>query len=282
MEHIEQKITAAVEAIRKQITSPPTIAITLGTGMGELVERLQQKVSLPYSRIPGFPSSGAENKQEQLVLGQWSGQSVIIMPKRFHYYEGFTSQQIAFPVRVFKRLGVQTLIMCNCAGGLNPLFRPGDLMVVVDHINLMGMSPLLGPNSEEIGPRFPDMKDAYDPRLISLTEQIALEEKIWLQKGVYVAVLGPHLETPAETRFLRATGADAIGMSTVPEVILGVHAGLKILVLSIIGNVNLPDAFQPIDYQKIVEVASQTESKLISLVEKIVGRLGNVNEEGKN
>ncbi|MGA1874014.1 MAG: purine-nucleoside phosphorylase, partial [bacterium] len=165
------------------------------------------------------------------------------------------------------------LILCNCAGGLNPSFRPGDIMVITDHINFMGTSPLIGPNPDQFGIRFPDMKDAYDSSFVALAQKVALEERIPLQRGIYIAVSGPNLETPAETRFLRSTGADAVGMSTVPEVIVGIHAGLRVLGFSIISNVNLPDAFKAIDYDEIVAVASRSESRLICLIEKILGRL---------
>ncbi len=270
MKNLETKITDALNEIKKQTQLLPKIGIILGTGMGGLVKKLKEKTSLPYSQIPGFPYTSEKSEQEQLIIGQLSGKPILIMPKRFHYYEGFTSAQISFPIRLLSRLGIQMMIICNCAGGLNPLFQPGDLMAIVDHINLLGTSPLIGPNQDTFGPRFPDMKNAYDPELIIQAENIALEEKIRLHKGVYIAVHGPNLETPAETRFLRSIGGDAIGMSTVPEVIVGVHAGLCILGFSIISNVNLPDAFKVIDYDEIVAVASEAESKLINLIVKLV------------
>ncbi|MEW6381761.1 MAG: purine-nucleoside phosphorylase [bacterium] len=272
---LEKELQQASHFIQEQTGIVPAIGIILGTGMGALLDRLEEAVAVPYARIPGFPCSAGqeESERERLFLGRLAQKPVLILPKRFHYYEGYTGHQVAFPVRVMKQLGVRTMIACNAAGGLNPLFKAGDLMVIVDHINLMGTSPLIGPNPDWLGLRFPDMKDAYDPQLISLAGQIALEERIPLHKGVYVAVHGPNLETPAETRFLRATGADAVGMSTVPEVIVGIHAGLRILAFSIISNVNLPDAFQAISYEEVVAVAARTEVTLRYLIEKIVARI---------
>jgi purine-nucleoside phosphorylase len=297
MEDLKRQLERASSFIQEQTGITPRIGIILGTGMGDLLNWLESPASIPYSSIPWFPHAieeGAESakgagsagsagnalsagsagmEKEKLVLGKLARKPVIVLPKRFHYYEGYTARQIAFPIRLMRELGVRTLIVCNTAGGLNPLFSIGDLMVIVDHINLIGTSPLIGPNPDWLGIRFPDMKDAYDPQLVRLAGQIALEEKIHLQKGVYVAVHGPNLETPAETRFLRSTGADAVGMSTVPEVIVGIHAGLRILGFSIISNLNLADAFQAIDYEEIVRVAAKTESTLRYLIEKIVARM---------
>ncbi|MEW5804581.1 MAG: purine-nucleoside phosphorylase [bacterium] len=273
MEDLERQLEQASCFIQEKTSIVPKIGIILGTGMGELLNQLEESVAIPYSRIPGFPCSDEASEREKLVLGKLAKKPVVVLPKRFHYYEGYNSQQIAFPVRTMKKLGVRTLIVCNTAGGLNPLFNVGDLMVIVDHINLMGTSPLIGPNPDWLGLRFPDMKDAYDPELIKMAGHIALEERISLQKGVYIAVHGPNLETPAETRFLRMAGADAVGMSTVPEVIVAIHAGLRILGLSIISNLNLPDAFQAISYEDVVSVAAKTESTLRYLIEKIVARM---------
>jgi len=275
---LEKQLDQAFCFIQEQTSIIPQIGIILGTGMGELLNRLEEPASIPYSSIPWFshtfPHVSSEGtEREKLVLGKLAQKPVIVLPKRFHYYEGYNSHQIALPIRVMKKLGVRTLIVCNAAGGLNPLFGIGDLMVIVDHINLMGTSPLIGPNPDSLGCRFPDMKDAYDPKLVDLAGQIALEERIRLQKGVYVAVHGPNLETPAETRFLRSTGADAVGMSSVPEVIVAIHAGLRILGFSIISNLNLPDAFQAISYEEVVAVAAKTESTLRYLIEKIVARM---------
>jgi len=282
MEDLKRQLESASGFIHEQAGITPRIGIILGTGMGDLLNWLESPASIPYSSIPWFPHAIEEGagstesegmEKEKLVLGKLVRKPVIVLPKRFHYYEGYSARQIAFPIRLMRELGVQTLIVCNAAGGLNPLFSIGDLMVIVDHINLIGTSPLIGPNPDWLGIRFPDMKDAYDPQLVRLAGQIALEEKIHLQKGVYVAVHGPNLETPAETRFLRSTGADAVGMSTVPEVIVGIHAGLRILGFSIISNLNLADAFQAISYEEIVSVAAKTESTLRYLIEKIVARM---------
>lgn len=272
----EEQIEHTSTYIQKQTALTPKIGIILGTGMGQLINHLSDPVTIPYSHIPGFPQVMEKNKEAQegeMVIGKLAQKPVLIMSKRFHYYEGYTSQQISFPIRTLKCLGIQTMIICNCAGGLNPLFKPGELMIIIDHINFMGTSPLIGPNLDTFGQRFPDMKDAYNPHLITLAGQIALEEKIPLNKGVYAAVLGPNLETPAETRFLRSTGADAVGMSTVPEVIVGVHANMRILGFSIIGNVNLPDAFTPINQEEVVSVANKAESSLIHLIQKIVAKI---------
>jgi len=272
-EDLKKQLDQASCFIQEKISIVPRICIILGTGMGELLNRLEEPSSIPYSSIPQFPHSEEGGEREKLFFGKLARKPVVVLPKRFHYYEGYNSHQIAFPVRVMKKLGVHTLIVCNAAGGLNPLFGIGDLMVIVDHINLMGTSPLIGPNPDWLGERFPDMKDAYDPKLVDMAGQIALEERIRLQKGVYVAVHGPNLETPAETRFLRSTGADAVGMSSVPEVIVAVHAGLRVLGFSIISNLNLPDAFQAISYDEVVAVAAKTESTLRYLIEKIVARM---------
>jgi purine-nucleoside phosphorylase len=273
MTGVEEQIEKAVLFIQKQTTINPGIGLVLGTGMGKLAGQVEEASLIPYHQIPGFPPPTKENEETPLIIGRLVKKPVLIMPKRFHYYEGYTFQQISFPIRLMKRLGIQILILCNCAGGLNPFFLPGDLMVITDHINFMGTSPLIGPNPDQFGIRFPDMKDAYDPSLVALAQKVALEEGIPLQRGIYIAVSGPNLETPAETRFLRSTGADAVGMSTVPEVIVGIHAGLRVLGFSIIGNVNLPDAFKAIDYDEIVSVASRSESRLICLIEKILGQL---------
>jgi len=273
MEDLQKQLQQASDFIRGQTSLAPKIGIILGTGMGALIDRLDGAVAIPYARIPGFPCGGESTDRERLALGRLAQKPVLILSKRFHYYEGYTSHQISFPIRLMKQLGVQIMIVCNAAGGLNPLLKAADLMVIVDHINLLGTSPLIGPNPDWLGVRFPDMKDAYDPKLVSLAEQVALEERIPLRKGVYVAVHGPNLETPAETRFLRAIGADAVGMSTVPEVIVGVHAGLRILGFSIITNINLPDAFQSISFEEVVAVAARSEATLRYLIEKIIARI---------
>ncbi len=270
---LRQHIAEALEVIRLTTPSTPSIGIILGTGLGELAERIEQECAIPYENIPHFPVSTVESHTGRLIFGRLSGRSVVAMQGRFHYYEGYTMQQITFPVRVMHALGVRTLIVSNAAGGLNPLFRRGDLMLIVDHINLMGDNPLIGPNDDTLGPRFPDMSEPYSQRLIALAEEIALELRLKVQKGVYVALTGPSLETRAEYRFLRLIGADAVGMSTVPEVIVARHMNMEVFGLSIITDECFPDALQPLSLEDVVRAAREAEPKMTRLISELVARL---------
>ncbi|MCX8065782.1 MAG: purine-nucleoside phosphorylase [Candidatus Hydrogenedentes bacterium] len=271
MPMLRQCIEEAVSAIRKFTSTKPTVGIILGTGLGSLTEIIETEVSIHYKDIPHFPDDSLHNGE--LIIGKLSNKTVLTLSGRFHYYEGFTLQQVTFPVRVAKFLGIKTLIISNAAGGMNPLFKAGDLMIIVDHINLMGDNPLIGPNDDTLGPRFPDMSEPYDRNLIKLAEEVALDLKIPIHKGVYVAVAGPCLETRAEYRFLRGAGADAVGMSTVPEVIVAIHSGLKVLGFSAITDECFPDALQPANIEHIIETAKRIEPKLRSIVKEVVARL---------
>ena len=263
---LKKQIQESVGVIRQTCSMGPSVGIVLGTGLGTLVNRIQAATRIEYGQIPHFPTSTVDTHAGELVFGTLAGKSVVAMAGRFHCYEGYSMAQVAFPVRVAKGLGVEILIVSNAAGGLNPQFAAGDLMVITDHINLMGDNPLIGPNDDTLGPRFPDMSEPYSKELIGLAESVALSKGIPLQRGVYLACLGPSLETRAEYRFMRALGADAVGMSTVPEVIVAVHAGLQVLGFSAITDECRPDALQPADVPQIIETANQIEPKLAEVV----------------
>ena len=263
---LKRKISETKSAIQKQVSIRPSVGIILGTGLGELVKEIKNKKSIPYDELPNFPVSAVQSHENQLVFGRIGQKRVVAMQGRFHYYEGYSMKDITFPVRVMKALGIRTLVVSNASGGMNPQFSGGDLMLITDHINLMGDNPLIGPNNEGLGPRFPDMIEPYDGRLIELVEKVALQERIPVKRGVYVAISGPNLETRAEYRFLRMIGADAVGMSTVPEVIVAVHAGLRVLGISCITDECLPDALKPVDIDMILKVAAEAEPKLSRLI----------------
>jgi len=263
----------AVRAVHARTKLVPDVAIILGTGLGGLAEEVALETRIPYGEIPGFPLSTVESHAGQLLVGTLAGRRVMAMQGRFHRYEGYTLQQIAFPVRVLHRLGARTLVVSNACGGMHPLWAPGDLMLIADHINLLGDNPLVGPNDDRLGPRFPDMSAPYDAGLRATTRAVALEQGITLREGVYVAVPGPNLETRAEYRMLRLLGADVVGMSTVPEVIAAVHLGMKVLGLSIITDQCLPDALAPASVEQIIAVARGAEPKLTALVRGVVERL---------
>jgi purine-nucleoside phosphorylase len=230
--HTRAQAAVAAAAVRDRFDGTPDVALILGTGLGALADEMDVQVVIPYQEIPGFPMSTTESHAGRLLCGTLAGRSTVAMQGRFHLYEGYTAQQVSFPVRVMRQLGAHTLIVSNACGGMHPLWEPGDLMLIADHINLLGDNPLIGPNDDTLGPRFPDMSCAYDRGLRVLARQSATARGITLREGVYVAVTGPNLETPAEYRFLRAIGADVVGMSTVPEVIVAVHAGMRVLGLS--------------------------------------------------
>jgi purine-nucleoside phosphorylase len=269
--HLE--ITAAANAIRTCWPKQPRVGIVLGTGLGGFATEISVDTVIPYSDIPNFPESTVMTHAGQLVCGTLGGKPVVAMEGRFHYYEGYTMQQITFPIRVLRAIGVDVLVLSNACGGMNPNFEKGDILLIDDHINLMGDNPLRGRNDDTLGPRFPDMCQPYDRKLLRSAERIAIEEGIRAHRGVYVAVAGPNLETRAEYRFLRTIGADVVGMSTVPEVIVGVHAGMRIVGLSVITDLCLPDALQPADISDIIRTANETEPKLRTLVRRIVAEL---------
>ena len=260
------KIQEAVAAVRERWTKKADVGIVLGTGLGALAKSIVADVVIPYEELPHFARSTVETHAGKLILGTLEGKTVVAMQGRFHYYEGYSPKQITFPIRVMKALGAETLVVSNACGGMNPQFKPGDVMLIEDHINMLGINPLIGVNDDRLGPRFPDMCEPYSKELIEKARQVALENGIMTQKGVYVAVPGPNLETRAEYRFFRAIGADVVGMSTVPEVIVAVHAGMKVLGFSIITDMGLADALEPANIARILQNAAEAEPKMNKII----------------
>lgn len=273
---LHDKIEDARQAIRKHWDRTPKVAIVLGTGLGGLVGDIDVEATIEYGEIPHFPKSTATSHRGRLVCGLMSGVPVVAMEGRFHYYEGYPLKQITLPVRVFKSLGAELLVLSNACGGLNPYFSSGDIMVIEDQINLIGDNPLIGINDDRLGPRFPDMCEPYDQQWVDRTIAIARRNNIEAHKGVFVAVAGPNLETRAEYRFLRTIGADVVGMSTVPETIVAVHCGLKVVGLSVITDMCLPDALHPANVEEIIRVANEAEPKLRQIVRGIVAESASV------
>ncbi len=271
--HTLESVERAAAAVRSRFSATPDLAIILGTGLGGLGRQIQVETVIEYADIPGFPASTVESHAGRLLCGTLGGKTVVAMQGRFHRYEGYSLQQVTFPVRVFKALGAGTLVVSNACGGMHPLWQAGDLMLIADHINLLGDNPLIGPNDDRLGPRFPDMSEPYDASLRQVAREEARRLAITLREGVYVAVTGPCLETRAEYRFLRTIGADVVGMSTVPEVIVAVHAGLRVLGVSIITDMCLPDALQPASVEHIIAVAQEAEPRLTALLTAVVERL---------
>ena len=271
--HTLERVERAAEVVRARFARRPDVAIVLGTGLGGLAARIEVEATVEYGDIPGFPLSTVESHAGRLLCGTLSGKTVVAMQGRFHRYEGYTLAQVTFPVRVLRALGADTLVVSNACGGMHPLWAPGDLMLIADHINLLGDSPLIGPNDDRLGPRFPDMSQPYDARLRATARTVAAELQVTLREGVYVSVPGPNLETRAEYRYLRGIGADVVGMSTVPEVIVAIHAGMRVLGISIITDQCLPDALEPASFEKIVAVAARAEPNLTALVCGVLERL---------
>jgi purine-nucleoside phosphorylase len=267
----------AIEEARAFVSSRssirPEVGIVLGTGLGRFAEAMDGADAMAYSAIPHFPTTSMETHAGELRLGMLGGKPTAVLNGRAHYYEGHTMRQVVFPVRVLRALGVRTLVVTNAAGGMSPLYRPADLVAVVDHLNLMGDNPLLGPNEEALGPRFPDMSEPYDRALIALAKQVALEERISLKEGVLAGVAGPNLETRAEYRFLRWAGADLVSMSLVPETIAAVHAGMRVLAFAVVTDLCLPDALEPVNVPQILANAAQAEPHLTRLVARTIERL---------
>ncbi len=267
-------IQESSEFVRARTTVPlPTIGVVLGTGLGGLTAALAGKQEFDYTELPYFPVSTVESHSGRLVFGSLDGCSVAVLQGRFHRYEGYTLQDVTFPIRVLRGLGVRTLIVTNACGGMNPLYRRGDIMIIDDHINLLGDSPLIGPNDDRLGPRFPDMSEPYSQRLISFAEQAALELQHKVHRGVYVAVAGPNLETRAEYRFLRTIGADVVGMSTVPETIVARHMNMEVLGLSIITDECFPDSLQPVTLDDVIAAAKKAEPVMTQIIRKVISRL---------
>lgn len=260
------QIEDVVRVICERWTTTPRVGVILGTGLGGLADQIEVEAAFEYEALPHFPRSTAISHRGRLVCGQLQGQAVMAMEGRFHMYEGYRLQEITLPVRVMKQMGCELLVVTNACGGMNPHYRCGDLMVIDDHINLMGDNPLIGINDDRLGPRFPDMSAPYDFELIDGVERLARQLDIRLHRGVFAAVSGPNLETRAEYRFLRGIGADVVGMSTVPEVIVAVHAGLRVVGLSIITDICFPDALEPANTAEIIRVAGEAEPKLRALV----------------
>lgn len=267
------QMKTAVDAIRRRSAFVPEVGMILGTGLGALGKSITVEAEIPYADIPGFPASTVESHAGKLLLGTLAGRRVAALQGRFHRYEGYTLQQVTFPVRVLRALGASTLVVSGAVGGMHPLWNLGDLALLSDHINLMGDSPLIGPNDDSLGPRFPDMSAPYDASLREIAHKAALELGLTLREGVYVAVTGPALETRAEYRMLRAMGADVVGMSTVPEVIVAVHGGMRVLGITVVTDKCLPDALEPADVATIIATAESAEPRLAALLTRILEKL---------
>ncbi len=263
----------AVQAVQGEFAGTPGVAVILGSGLGALADEVNCEATIAYAKIPHFPRPGIEGHAGRLVLGTLEGRPVAVMQGRAHYYEGYSMPEVVFPVRVLRALGARILIVSNAAGGLNRQFRSGDLMVITDHINFMGTNPLIGPNEPELGPRFPDMSEAYDRELVALAEAAARSNGITLRKGIYVGVPGPSYETPAELRMLARWGGDAVGMSTVHEVIAARHAGMRVLGLTAITDMATGESVAPVSHEEVLAVARELEPRFVRLVRRIVATL---------
>ncbi|HTC22507.1 MAG TPA: purine-nucleoside phosphorylase [bacterium] len=272
MAELFDQIQESVKEIVKITQAKPKVGIILGTGLGALAHEIKDPTVIPYEKIPHFPLSTVESHAGELVFGKLGNTSVVAMKGRFHRYEGYTLQQVTFPVRVMKALGIKYLLVSNACGGMNRTYNPGDLMIIEDHVNLMGDNPLIGKNDDRLGPRWPDMVEPYSKELIAMAEKIAWEKRISVRKGVYVAVTGPNLETRAEYRWL-STFADVVGMSTVPEVIVAGHSGLKVLGISVVTDKCVADTLEPADILKIIRHAQEAEPKLTILMKEVAASL---------
>lgn len=271
---LRENINQAIEKVRSNINEPPTVGLILGSGLGVLAEEIEQPVKIPYNQIPGFPVSTVEGHKGQLVYGKLNGVSVIAMQGRFHFYEGYTLDKVTFPVRIMKEIGVKNLIVTNAAGGINKALEPGDLMLITDHINNIGANPLIGPNDSSFGVRFPDMSKAYNEELLNLAKEAGEKLHIPLKQGVYISNSGPAYETPAEVRMLSKLGADAVGMSTVPEVIVARHCGINILGISCISNMAAGILDQPLSHEEVIETTDHVRERFLTFVIEIVTRIG--------
>lgn len=273
VETFREQRNEALNYIQSRTDMRPEYMLILGTGLGQLAEEMDVETEIPYDQIPHFPVSTVESHAGKLLFGKLGGKEVVAMQGRFHYYEGYSMQQIAFPVRVLKANGAMTLFVSNACGGMNPNYQRGDIMLIRDHINLLGDNPLMGPNDDELGPRFPDMSEPYTERLMDIAQTAALEEAIPMHQGVYVSVSGPMLETRAEYRYLRLIGADVVGMSTVPEVISAVHMGMEVLGISVITDECFPDALEPVKMEDILEAAAMAEPKMTRVIIRVLEKL---------
>jgi purine-nucleoside phosphorylase len=270
-------LLASIEEARAHVAGRirvrPEVGVVLGTGLGRFASAMPDAAVVPYDEIPHFPTAGVESHAGELLAGTLGGQPAVVLSGRPHYYEGYSMRQVTFPVRVLKALGIHTLVVTNASGGMNPGYEAADIVLVTDHINLMGDNPLLGPNEDSLGPRFPDMSEPYDRALLALARDVALEERIRLREGVLAAVAGPNLETRAEYRYLRWAGADLVSMSLVPEAIVAAHAGMRLLAFAVVTDLCLPDALEPADITKILANAAQAEPLLTRLVTRVLARL---------
>ena len=273
MSELTAKITAAGEYISKFRQDRPLAGIILGSGLGNLVKEIKESIDIPYSDIPYFPESTVEGHSGKLILGYLQGKPVVAMAGRFHFYEGFSMQQVTFPVRVMKALGIHTLFISNAAGGMNPSFKVGDLMIIRDHINLQPEHPLRGKNEDTLGPRFPDMSEPYSRTLITAAGKIAAANNISLHSGVYVGVQGPTFETRAEYRYMHIIGGDAVGMSTVPEVIVAAHAGLKVFAMSVITDIGIREEENVITHEEVLAAAAAAEPRLTLIFSELIRQL---------
>lgn len=273
MSELINKINETLKVIRSFTKDEYPVGIVLGTGLGALVKEINIEQEIDYADLPHFPLSTVESHQGKLIFGTVNGQKVVAMQGRFHYYEGYTMRQITYPIRVMKFLGTKTLLVSNACGGMNPGYRKGDLMIMVDHINLLGDNPLIGQNEDDLGPRFPDMSEPYSLELIKIAEEVARENNIKVHKGVYVAVPGPNLETKAEYRFLRQTGADVVGMSTIPENIVANHMGMKVFGMSIITDECFPETLKPVDVEEIIAAAMKAEPKMTLIMKELIKQI---------
>ncbi len=273
MKNMFEKVQESVSFIKERTTVNPEIGLILGSGLGILADEIENPVKINYNEIPNFPVSTVEGHAGCLVIGTLEGKQVVAMQGRFHYYEGYSQREITFPVRVMKALGVETIVVTNAAGGSNKNFKPGDLMVIKDHINLSGSNPLIGANDERFGPRFPDMSTAYQPKNVELVKECAKELNMKIQEGVYAFFSGPTYETPAEVRMAQILGADAVGMSTAPEVIVASHSGMDVVGISCITNMAAGILNQPLDHEEVIETTQKVKSEFLSLVKKVVNRI---------
>jgi len=273
VESFRKKRNAALRYIQQQTDMRPNYMLILGTGLGQLADEMDVETEIPYNEIPHFPVSTVESHAGKLLFGTLGGKEVVAMQGRFHYYEGYTMQQIAFPVRVLKANGADSLFVSNACGGMNTNYAAGDIMLIRDHINMLGDNPLMGPNDDELGPRFPDMSEPYSERLMDIAKNVALENNLQMHQGVYVALSGPMLETKSEYRHLRLIGADVVGMSTVPEVIAAVHMGMEVLGISAITDECFPDALKPVNMEEILEAAAIAEPKMTRVIVSVLKKL---------
>lgn len=273
MYQVLEKAKETTQFIQGKITTKPTIGLILGSGLGELALEIEESVAIPYEEIPNFPVSTVEGHAGQLVIGKLNGKTVVAMQGRFHFYEGYSMQEVTFPVRVMKLLGVSTIIVTNACGGMNPAFSPGDLMIITDHINMTGANPLIGANEKEFGPRFPDMSTAYTREFIPMIEEVASSIGVTIQKGVYASISGPTYMTAAELIMLRKIGADVVGMSTVPEVIVARHMDMKVIGISCITDMAIGEELEGVTHEQVVAVANRTKPKFIQLIKETLIKL---------